>query len=86
MRTPIDELCNNDDDNEENWETSNTSLWLNNDEGAYKEVSRICSRHSFNYEMERILTALAKEIIPASEGIDYNKVNWEQIYNDFNED
>lgn len=67
------------------WETWNTSLWLNNNEIAYKDARRIC-RTQLLSKAEKSLEDLAKEIIPKNENISFCMVNWEEIYNDFNEE
>jgi len=65
----------------ENWDTWNTNLWLNNDEGTYKEARRIagCGR-------TQQLRELAVHSIPSNEGIDFNVVNWEEIEEGFSEE
>ncbi len=70
-----------------NWHTWNTNLWLSNDEYTWKQLRRICSRYnSDDSRLEKQLLELAKEVIPANEGIDYKLVDWEEIHNATNED
>lgn len=69
----------------ENWHTWSANLWLNNDESTYKECRKICAILDEN-RAENALKSIAKEIIPVDEGIDYENVNWEEIYNAFNEE
>jgi hypothetical protein len=70
-----------------NWETWNTNLWLNNDESTYYEARRICRRLvSSPFDQSTQLKQLAKEIIPSSEGINFNEVNWQEIINSFQEE
>jgi hypothetical protein len=68
-----------------NWDTWNTNLYLNNDEGSYFAARAIC-RKDHRPSCEKDLEALAREIVPTSEGIDFNDVDWQEIIKGFNED
>jgi hypothetical protein len=68
-----------------NWDTWNTNLWLSNDEYVWKAVRNIC-RLAYRHETDKQLITLAKEVIPATEGINYANVDWEEIYNAVNEE
>jgi hypothetical protein len=69
-----------------NHDTWNVNLWLSNDEFTWKELRRICSRNYSADRAEKELVSLAREVIPVSEGISYDSVDWEEIYNATNED
>jgi len=70
----------------ENWHTWNTALWLNNEEYSYREGRRICNGRMTQTQAYRALKCLAREIIPKNEKINFDMVNWEEIYNNFNEE
>lgn len=57
-----------------NWHTWNTHLWLTNDELVYRSA-RVLSR----IRSQRSLRILATEVIPETEGVDFVRVNWEEI-------
>lgn len=64
-----------------NWDTWNAYLWLNNDEYLYRTMRRAYSPNN----AEKIGTELLKEIGNPDE-IDFYEVNWDEIFEAFNEE
>lgn len=67
-----------------NWDTWNLNLWLNNEEWIYKHFRWIRSLDDFEEQARGIVEQLNNMEYP--EGIDANKVNYEEIFEGFQEE
>ena len=59
-----------------NWDTWNASLWLNNDENTYTQLTQ-CSKAS---EVRELFLESFDDGSNCHDGIDYGCVNWYEIF------
>lgn len=71
-----------------NWATWNVALWMNNDEGLYREMQRFARRHEAT---ERSAENFVLELMPngtpdMDTAAEYSEVDWEHIAEVINEE
>lgn len=66
-----------------NWHTWNANLYLNNDEVTYKNCRHACLSRTKETALG-LLKYYARNVVPKTEGINFDMVNWEEIFNSFN--
>lgn len=62
-----------------NWDTWNANLWLTNDEFSYRRVMQTSDVAELQEE-GRLMLWNEAEPTGVTDGIDLDKVNWQEIY------